>query len=224
MAFAALIVVALTVAATPATAKVEAAVVDREAALAPSARIALANQLYVWREATGYRLIVIVRSARVPPAPPVADEYTVVMEVILDEAAVDLHIGRALASPLSPGASWRVVHVVMRPRLLSHDVDGAVLAGARAIITLVDPPGLRPSRWAETRPSPWLWAAAGVVALTIIVVGLRYPDLAMLLVLGGWYGVYRGQRPGSVLTRGERPRSRTRPPSHRSREARAGHR
>lgn len=226
MAFASLILFALTVTAPPAVAKVDDLVIDEAAALTSATRIALANQLYVWRATSGHRLLVVVRSSRaIPGALVTAEEsHTAVLEVILDEPAINVHVGHALASRLPPGAVWRVVHVVMRPRLLSHDVDGAVLAGARSIITLVDPRGLRPSVPPPQALPPWLWFVAGAVALAVVAIGLRYPELALLLVLGGWYGVYRGQRPGHVLTREGRPGSRTRSPSHRSHEARARHR
>jgi uncharacterized protein len=203
MGLAALAVVAA-VAAAPSAAPTPAPptrwVEDRAAMMSPAARDALDARLAGYERATGHQVVVWI--GRTTGGAPLADwavrafaawqlgrkgvDDGVAIFVLADDRAIDIEVGYGLEDRIPDAIASRIIREVMAPRLRAGDRDGAVTAGADAVLAAIQgrPWSGAPAGTAshEEGPSPISWVFGGLVGLVLLILFITHPRLALMLL------------------------------------------
>jgi uncharacterized protein len=206
---AAAIVVALALAATPASGATAGApgeipeaptayVTDRAGFLSPSAAAALETRLAAYERGTGHQLWVWIDHTTGPVA---LEDWTVrafdkwrvgrkgfddgvVLFLFSDDRKVRIEVGYGL-EPLVPDArAGRIIQAEIVPRIRAGDRDGAVNAGVDALMAAI---GGTPDQGAPAARKP---TAVGILSILgfiiVLIVAMRHPWL--FLFIGGGRG------------------------------------
>ena len=227
-------VVAAAPAAVPATpAPPTRWVEDHAAMLSPAARDALDARLAGYQRATGHQVVVWI--GRTTGGAPLADwavrtfaawqlgrkgvDDGVAIFVLADDRAIDIEVGYGLEDRIPDAIASRIIREVMAPRLQAGDRDGAVTAGADAVIAAIQgqPWSGAPTGTAshDGGPSPISWVFGGLVGLVLVILFITHPRLALMLLWsilsggrgggggdGGGFGGGGGGRSGGGGARG----------------------
>jgi uncharacterized protein len=187
-------------------------VTDGVGFLSAGARTQLDGELEAYERKTGHQVLVWI-GATLGGAP--LDDWAVrtfqswkvgrkgvddgvVLFVLASDRKVDIEVGYGLEDKVPDAIASRIIREVMAPRLRQEDRDGAVRAGARAILSAIEgrpaddlaPEGLSAPE-SPRRPSRGEAIFFGVVALAFVVFLALHPRVAMLFlwsVLGGGRG------------------------------------
>lgn len=165
-------------------------VTDPSGALSSKTRTALENQLAAYEKATGHQVIVWIgqTTGNVPLetfTTATADRWKIgrrghddgaVLFLFMQDRKIRLEVGYGLEGKLTDAAAFHIINDVIRPRMRSGDVDGAVTAGVASMLTTITPsyalslPSPSPAPTEGTLPT---WAGAlifGVIAMGFILV------------------------------------------------------
>jgi uncharacterized protein len=119
----------------------------------------------------------------------------VVLFVLADDRTIDLEVGYGLEGAVPDATASRIIREVMTPRLQAADRDGAVEAGVEALLAAIEgrpalpaagPEGRagRPEPGAGSRrPSPLQIVLGALGLLGLLVLFVKYPRLALFLLL-----------------------------------------
>src|SRR5215813_5820773 len=152
-ALAVLAAVAAAPAAQPATpAPPTRWVEDHAALMSPAVRDALDARLAGYQRATGHQVVVWI--GRTTGGEPLADwavrtfaawqlgrkgvDDGVAIFVLADDRAIDIEVGYGLEDRIPDAIASRIIREVMAPRLRAGDRDGAVTAGADAVLAAIE--------------------------------------------------------------------------------------
>ncbi len=197
-------------------------VTDTVGYLSPGARQSLAQQLEAYERRTGHQVLVWI-GATTGDVP--IEDFTVkafekwkvgrgakddglVFFVFTEDRKMRIEVGYGLEDKVTDLLASRIIREVVAPRLQANDPDGAVTAGATAILSTIDeatggaaatterenprPRGPRPLTAAQK-------VLIGVVGIALLLLFITNPSLAVWLLLnmlssggGGRGGGYSG--------------------------------
>ncbi|HEX2686354.1 MAG TPA: TPM domain-containing protein [Kofleriaceae bacterium] len=183
---------------------------DRAGFLSPATRTALDTRLEGYERATGHQVVVWIGKS-LDGAP--LDDWAVrtfkawkvgrkglddgiAMFVLADDRLIDIEVGYGLEDKVPDAIASRIIREVMAPRLRAGDRDGAVTAGADAVLAAIEG---RP--WAGTAATPshrsepsWLaWILGGLGLVGFLIFAITHPRMAMLFL---WTMMASGRRGG----------------------------
>lgn len=184
---------------------------DRAGFLSPSARTALDARLEGYERATGHQVVVWL--GRTLEGAPLDDwavrtfaawkigrrglDDGVVLFVLADDRAIDIEIGYGLEDKVPDAIASRIIRDVMAPRLRAGDRDGAVTAGADAVLASIEgrpwtgAPAATPP--AEGVPSLVTWILGGLALVAFVIFAATHPRMALFLL---WTLMAGGRRDG----------------------------
>jgi uncharacterized protein len=115
-----------------------------------------------------------------------------------DDRAIDIEVGDGLEDKVPDATASRIIREVMAPRLRAGDRDGAVTAGADAVLTAIEG---RPwtggsAAASEDGRSTLTWILGGLAGIFALILLIRYPRLALWLL---WTFAASGRRTGGGL-------------------------
>ena len=193
---AALIVAAAVAAIPPAPTRW---VEDHAGFLSPVTRAALDARLEGYQDATGHQVVVwigktidnaalddwAVRTFAAWKLGRKGHDDGVAMFVLADDREIDIEVGYGLEDRLTDATTSRIIREVMAPRLRAGDRDGAVTAGADAVLAAIEgKPWSGPSATGPPAPSvstfDWIFGALALIAFAIFAI--THPRLALLLL------------------------------------------
>src|SRR5262249_34267840 len=125
---------------------------DHAALMSPVARDALDARLAGYERATGHQIVVWIgrTTGAAPPADWAGGTFAawqlgrkgfddgVAIFVLADDRAIDIEVGYGLEDRIPDAVASRIIREVMAPRLRAGDRDGAVTAGADAVIGAIE--------------------------------------------------------------------------------------
>ncbi len=124
----------------------------------------------------------------------------IAMFVLADDRKIDIEVGYGLEDKVPDAIASRIIRETMAPKLRAGDADGAITAGADAILTAIEG-----HPWNQTATAPqvtqpqqtsWVEIVMGVLgALAMLYVVVRHPRLA-LFILASSFGDRRSGRGG----------------------------
>ena len=184
---------------------------DHAGLMSSPARAALDARLAGYEHATGHQVIVWI--GKTLQGAPLADwavrtfaawqlgrrgiDDGIAVFVLADDRAIDIEVGYGLEDRVTDAAASRIIREVMAPRLRAGDPDGAVTAGADAVLTAIEG---RP--WAGGSPaaaphdehlSPLSLVLGGLLGLGLLILLITHPRLALWLL---WSVIASGRRGG----------------------------
>jgi uncharacterized protein len=188
---------------------------DHAAMLSPAARDALDARLAGYQRATGHQVVVWI--GRTTGGAPLADwavrtfaawqlgrkgiDDGVAIFVLADDRAIDIEVGYGLEDRVPDAIASRIIREVMAPRLRAGDRDGAVTAGADAVLTAIEghpwsgAPAAAGTTADDDGPSTISWLFGGLIGLVLLVLFVTHPRLALMLLwslLSGGRGGFGG--------------------------------
>jgi uncharacterized protein len=192
---------------------------DHAAMLSPAARDALDARLAGYERATGHQVVVWI--GRTIGGAPLDDwavrtfaawqlgrkgiDDGVAIFVLADDRAIDIEVGYGLEDRIPDAIASRIIREVMAPRLRAGDRDGAVTAGASAVLTAIEgkpwagaPAGAGAGAGTASHddgPSTISWVFGGLIGLVFLVLFITHPRLALMLlwsILSGGRGGFGG--------------------------------
>jgi uncharacterized protein len=181
-------------------------VTDTAGALSGATRASVENELHAYETATGHQVIVWIgqTTGDVPLetwTDETADHWKIgrrghddgaVLFLFMQDHKIRIDVGYGLESALTDADSYRIISDVIRPRMRSGNIDGAVSSGVAAMLTTISPSykGVTPPPAAATATSA---NAAVWVVIAIVVISIIFPILIQLLIM---------RRVGYLVTRG----------------------
>jgi uncharacterized protein len=210
MSAVALAVLAVLATAAPTPAAPTRWVEDRAGFLSPTARAALDARLEGYERATGHQVVVWIGTT-LEGAP--LDDWAVrtfkawkigrkglddgiAMFVLAGDRTIDIEVGYGLEGKVPDAIASRIIREVMAPRLRAGDRDGAVTAGADALLAAIEgkpwagAPATAPS---EPAASPLTWILGGLGLIAFLILAITHPRMAMFLL---WTIMAGGRRDG----------------------------
>jgi uncharacterized protein len=190
---------------------------DHAAMLSPVARDALDARLSGYERATGHQVVVWI--GRTTGGADLADwaghtfeawrlgrkgiDDGIAIFVLADDRKIDIEVGYGLEDRVPDAIASRIIREVMAPRLQAGDRDGAVTAGANAVLAAIEgrpwsgAPAEAPAGTAshDDGLSPMSWVFGGVIGLILLVLFVTHPRLALMLlwsILSGGRGGFGG--------------------------------
>ncbi len=160
-------------------------VTDNAGALSSATRDSLQSELSAYERATGHQVIVwIGQSTGDVPLETwtgeAADRWKIgrkghddgaVLFLFMQDHKVRIEVGYGLESALPDADAFRIIEDVIRPRMRSGDVDGAVSSGVAAMLKTITP-----TYAAVTAPPATVSSStAGNEVIILIVVGFGLP-------------------------------------------------
>jgi uncharacterized protein len=184
---------------------------DHAGFMSESARRALDARLEAYERATGHQVVVWIGKT-IGDAP--LDDWAVrtfaawkvgrkgfddgiVMFVLADDRKIDIEVGYGLEDKVPDAVASRIIREVMAPRLRAGDRDGAITAGANALLESIEgkpwagAPATAPPPQGGT-PSPFGWLVAAIALIAFAILAITHPRLAMLML----WTVMSGRRNG----------------------------
>jgi uncharacterized protein len=187
-------------------------VTDTAGVLSNATRASVENRLHAYEAATGHQVIVWIgqTTGDVPLetwTDETADHWKIghrgrddgaVLFIFMQDHKIRIDVGYGLESALTDAGSYRIIRDVIRPRMRSGDIDGAVSSGVAAMLATISPSykGVTPPPAAatQTNPNAQLW-----LVLAVILISIVFPIVAMLTVRRGGYLVTRGGARGAFF-------------------------
>jgi uncharacterized protein len=183
---------------------------DRVGFLSPAVRSTLDARLEGYERATGHQVVVWIGKTLQGAA---LDDWAVrtfkawkigrkglddgiAMFVLADDRAIDIEVGYGLEGKVPDAIASRIIREVMAPRLRAGDRDGAVTAGADAVLAAIDgKPWAGAPATAPSQPAPSLltWILGGLGLIAFVILAITHPRLALLLL---WTIMAGGRRNG----------------------------
>jgi uncharacterized protein len=188
---------------------------DHAAMLSPAARDALDARLAGYERATGHQVVVWI--GRTTGGAPLADwavrtfaawqlgrkgiDDGVAIFVLADDRAIDIEVGYGLEDRVPDAIASRIIREVMEPRLRAGDRDGAVTAGADAVLAAIEghpwsgAPAAAGTTAPDDGPSTISWLLGGLIGLGLLILFVTHPRLALMLLwslLSGGRGGFGG--------------------------------
>lgn len=186
---------------------------DHAAMLSPAVRDALDARLAGYERATGHQVVVWI--GRTTGGAELADwavrtfaawqlgrkgiDDGVAIFVLADDRAIDIEVGYGLEDRVPDAIASRIIREVMAPRLRAGDHDGAVTAGADAVLAAIQgrPWSGAPAGTAshDDGPSTISWVFGGLVGLVLLILFITHPRLALMMlwsILSGGRGGFGG--------------------------------
>jgi uncharacterized protein len=167
--------------------------------LSPAARITLDARLERYERATGHQVVVWIGGSL--GGTPLDDwavrtfaawkvgrkglDDGVVMFVLAKDRTIDIEVGYGLEDELPDASASRIIREVMAPRLRTGDRDGAVMAGADAILAAIEgrPWASAPATAPPARETSWpTWIVGGVTLIALLILAITHPRMALLLL------------------------------------------
>lgn len=181
---------------------------DRAGLMSPAARSALDARLEGYERATGHQVIVWIGTTLDGAA---LDDWAVrtfkawrigrkglddgiAMFVFVEDRTIDIEVGYGLEDKVPDAIASRIIREIMAPRLRAGDRDGAVSAGADAVLTAIEgrpwtgAPATTPS---EPTTSPLTWILGGLALIAFLILAVTHPRMAMFLL---WTIMASGRR------------------------------
>jgi uncharacterized protein len=121
--------------------------------------------------------------------------------VLADDRAIDIEVGYGLEDRVPDAIASRIIREVMAPRLRAGDRDGAVTAGADAVLAAIEghpwsgAPAGAGTTGPDAGPSTISWLLGGVIGLGLLILFVTHPRLALMLLwslLSGGRGGFGG--------------------------------
>ncbi|MBS1122874.1 MAG: hypothetical protein H6Q90_5102 [Deltaproteobacteria bacterium] len=214
MSTAALAVLAALAVATPPTPPAPARWVEDHASfLSPNVRSALDQRLEGYERATGHQVVVWIGTTL--EGGDLADwavrtfaswkvgrkgfDDGIAMFVFATDRTIDIEVGYGLEDKIPDAIASRIIREVMAPRLRAGDRDGAVTAGADAVLAAIEGQpwaGGQGAGSAPSEPPPPLITLilGGLAAVAFLIFAITHPRkalwlLAWLLRTGGRGGL-----------------------------------
>ena len=191
------IVTALAAAATPPapTRWVE----DNASFLSPAARSTLDARLEGYERATGHQVIVwigktldgaplddwAVRTFEAWKVGRKGHDDGIAIFVLVDDRAIDIEVGYGLEDKVPDAIASRIIREVMAPRLRAGDRDGAVTAGASAVLAAIEGKpweGAPATAPAGETPSLLTWILGGLAVVAFLIFAITHPQMAMFML------------------------------------------
>lgn len=171
-------------------------VTDNADALSSATRGTLENELQAYERSTGHQVIVWIgqTTGDVPLETwtgETADRWKVgrkghddgaVLFLFMQDHKVRIEVGYGLESALTDADSYRIIQDVIRPRMRSNDVDGAVSSGVAAMLTTITPAYAAvtpPPAAAQNQDNSWLLP----VIIIIILFTFILPMIIQLILV-----------------------------------------
>jgi uncharacterized protein len=196
----------------PATAPIPPApahwVEDHAGLISPATRDALDARLAGYERATGHQVVVWI--GKTLDGAPLADwavrtfaawklgrkgiDDGVAMFILADDRTIDIEVGYGLEDRIPDAVASRIIREVMAPRLRAGDRDGAVTAGADAVLAAIEgrPWTGAPAVSRDEPPSTLSLVLGGLAALAVLIVLVTRPRLAVWLL----WAIFAGSRRG----------------------------
>ncbi len=173
---------------------------DTAGFMSPSARATLDARLETYEHATGHQIVVwIGRSLNGAPL----DDWAVrtfaawkvgrkgfddgvAMFILADDRKIDIEVGYGLEDKIPDAIASRIIREVMTPKLQAGDRDGAVTAGADAMLAAIEGgPWTDDVSTAPARGSPLSSTQkilGGLCFLAVLIFAITHPRMALLLL------------------------------------------
>ena len=177
--------------------------------MSSAARGALDRRLESYERATGHQVVVYIGTTLDGAA---LDDWAVrtfaawkvgrkgfddgvVIFVLAADRAIDIEVGYGLEDRVPDATASRIIREVMAPRLRADDRDGAVTAGADAVLAAIEghpwtgsaataPPASKGTPLAQ-------WILGGIAAIALLLFAITHPRRA-LWMLGWVFATARG--------------------------------
>jgi uncharacterized protein len=189
-------------------------VTDNAGVLSAGTRASLENRLQAYQSTTGHQIIVWIdqTTGDVPLETwtgETADHWKVgrrghddgaVLFIFMQDHKVRIEVGYGLESALTDADSYRIIQNVIRPRMRTGDVDGAVSSGVAAMLTTISPSykGATPPP-EESQTSIGTNGIIVIVVLALIVLFVIF--LVLMQIVGAIRYGYLVTREGSLAAR-----------------------
>lgn len=185
---------------------------DHAGMISPAARAALDVRLEAYEHATGHQVVVWI--GKTLQGAPLDDwavrtfaawqlgrkgkDDGIALFVLADDRKIDIEVGYGLEDKVPDATASRIIRDVMAPRLRAGDRDGAVTAGADAILAAIEGRPWAgaaggPVRPPDKAPSPITLILGGLGAVLALILLVKYPRLAFWIL---WSIVVGGRRNG----------------------------
>lgn len=170
---------------------------DRVAFLSPAARESLDAKLVAYERATGHQVVVwidntigdaalddwAVRTFAAWKLGRKAHDDGIAIFVLSEDRKIDIEVGYGLEDRVPDAVAARVIREVMTPRLQAGDRDGAVTAGADAVLASIEgrqwqAPAVTTTTTGDTHLR---WAVYIILGIISILLMIKYPRAAMWL-------------------------------------------
>lgn len=186
---------------------------DTAGFMSPAARSALDARLESYEHATGHQVVVWI--GKTIEGVPLDDwavrtfaawkigrkglDDGIAIFVLADDRKIDIEVGYGLEDKVPDAIASRIIREVMAPRLRTNDRDGAITAGADAVLASIEgKPWAGGSATATTQPEArapslvtWILGALGAIAFVILLI--THPRMAMFML---WTIMASGRRGG----------------------------
>jgi uncharacterized protein len=172
---------------------------DHAGLLSESARTALDARLDAYERATGHQVVVWIGTTLEGAS---LDEWAVrtfaawklgresfddgiALFVLASDRTIAIEVGYGLEDRVPDATASRVIREVMAPRLQAGDADGAVTAGADALLAAIEG-----QAWtddgaviaAEEEPTLLTYIFLGIAGLAFLIFAIKHPRKALALI------------------------------------------
>jgi len=169
---------------------------DHAGFLSPATRATLDARLEGYERATGHQVVIWI--GKTLGGAPLDDwavrtfaawkigrkglDDGIAMFVLADDRLIDIEVGYGLEDRVPDAIASRIIREVMAPRLRAGDPDGAVTAGADAVLAAIEgrpwtgAPATAPP---ASGPSRLTWILGGLALLVFVVLAITHPRTAM---------------------------------------------
>jgi uncharacterized protein len=178
-------------------------VTDTAGFMSPDARASLDARLEGYERATGHQVVVwigrsiedadladwAVRTFAAWKVGRKGFDDGIAIFVLADDRKIDIEVGYGLEDKVPDAVASRIIREVMAPRLRAGDRDGAITAGANAVLAAIEgkpwtgsataPPVAGP---AQHRVSWTSWIFGGLALIAFLIVSITHPRLALFLL------------------------------------------
>lgn len=140
----------------------------------------------------------------------------VVLFFMVDDQQMRIEVGYGLEGQITDALSSRILNDVIKPRMLAGDRDGAVTAGAEAIVELLEGKTLSTAQHGSSTArinsplSLWKMLLYGLVGVALLTFFVTHPTLSLYLlinILSGGRGGSGGRNSGGGFSGGGGGRS-----------------
>jgi uncharacterized protein len=185
---------------------------DHAGLMSSAARAALDARVEAYEHATGHQVVVWI--GKTLQGAPLDDwavrtfaawklgrkgiDDGVAIFVLADDRAIDIEVGYGLEDKVPDATASRIIREIMAPRLRAGDADGAVTAGADAVLTAIEGRPWQggqggPASPRDTTPSLLTLLIGGAVGVVVLILLVTHPQLALWLL---WSIIASGRRGG----------------------------
>jgi len=192
---------------------------DRAGLLSPATRDSLEQSLAAFEQKTGHQIVVHVTpslegmpiedySMRIAEAWKIGQkglDNGVILTVAPNERELRIEVGYGLEGILPDAIASRIIHEVITPEFRAGRMEAGVLAGVRAIQTVVEGEKLPLPEQNDDFDRVAMWFKIGWVVLVLLIIFARTPLFWTLFGIPGFrrYGSYtRGPFGGGGWTGG----------------------